>query len=319
MPRKRKTKEELYESFIRRARLVFGDLYDYSLVNYEDDRTKVEIICAIHGNFWKAPTDHINGAQGCQKCSMEAKKAAKRSNTEDFVVKAHNKHGNTYDYSKVNYFDNITPIEIICFIHGVFFQRPDHHLEGSGCQECGKIKGSLVRTFTTEEFITEALIIHKGKYSYVNTVYTKMKNIVIITCLEHGDFPQTADNHLHGHGCKECGLKRSSISSGETEWLDCINNPNIIRQYCIRIGKKRYNVDGFDPATNTVYEFNGDFWHGNPEFYNPNDINPRTAPARTFGELYSATLKKEADIKSEYNMLSIWESDWNKLKKEANI
>ena len=96
------------------------------------------------------------------------------------------------------------------------------------------------------------------------------------------------------------------ISKGETKWLTENNIPEEYRQHTI-IGKsgKFYIVDGFNVETNTVYEFNGSFWHGNPEFYKEDEIHPITGT--TFGFLYQKTLSKERDIlDAGYNYISVW-------------
>jgi len=43
-------------------------------------------------------------------------------NTYDFIQKSVSIHGNKYDYSKVKYSGSHTPVEIICPIHGSFYQ-----------------------------------------------------------------------------------------------------------------------------------------------------------------------------------------------------
>ena len=65
MPKK-KTKEE----FIAKAKLVHGDKYDYSKVDYVNRKTKVCIICSKHGEFWQTPNHHLSGC-GCPKCGIE--------------------------------------------------------------------------------------------------------------------------------------------------------------------------------------------------------------------------------------------------------
>jgi hypothetical protein len=57
------------ELFIEKSRLVHGDKYDYSKVDYTDANTKVIIICKEHGEFYKTPSKHTNAKQGCAKCS----------------------------------------------------------------------------------------------------------------------------------------------------------------------------------------------------------------------------------------------------------
>ena len=57
--------------------------------------------------------------------------------TEEFISKAKAVHGDRYDYSKVEYVNNQTPVKIVCPIHGGFIQKPSNHLHGNGCQQCG--------------------------------------------------------------------------------------------------------------------------------------------------------------------------------------
>lgn len=49
-------------------------------------------------------------------------------NTYDFIQKAVSIHGNKYDYSKAKYVSSHTPVEIICPIHGSFYQEPNSHI-----------------------------------------------------------------------------------------------------------------------------------------------------------------------------------------------
>lgn len=53
-----------------------------------------------------------------------------------FIKKAKNKHGDKYNYSKVEYINSLTKICIICPTHGEFWQTPHHHLMGQNCVEC---------------------------------------------------------------------------------------------------------------------------------------------------------------------------------------
>jgi hypothetical protein len=123
----------------------------------------------------------------------------------------------------------------------------------------------------------------------------------------------------YGNGCPNCGW---TISKSETDWLDALGLPNstINRQVHIRIEGVRngYLVDGFDPQTNTVYEFDGDYWHGNPEKHDPLAINEKTK--RTFGSHFEDTLKKRSDLqRSGYTVVSIWESEWKRIKASFTI
>ena len=81
-----------------------------------------------------------------------------------------------------------------------------------------------------------------------------------------------------------------------------------------RIPITNYKADGYCQKTNTIYEFHGDYWHGNPKIFNPNDLNKTVG--KTYGELYEDTLKREQEIKNlGFNLEIMWESDWNKINK----
>ena len=194
------------EEFIKRAKAVHGDKYDYSMVNYVDAKTNVEIICPEHGSFWQKPSNHLNG-KGCPFCVGNIKLT-----TEEFIAKAREVHGDKYDYSNVNYVNSNTEVEIICHEHGSFRQLPYSHLSGCGCPSCyGKKK------YTTEEFIAKAREVHGDKYDYSRVNYVDAKTKVEIICPEHGSFWQTPANHLNGNGCPYCGhnttvLKKDYIS-----------------------------------------------------------------------------------------------------------
>lgn len=61
------------DEFIRMAKLVHGDKYDYSMVEYTNSRTKVCVICPTHGLFFVRPDIHLQGCI-CKKCQFENKK-----------------------------------------------------------------------------------------------------------------------------------------------------------------------------------------------------------------------------------------------------
>ena len=189
--RKKLTKEE----FIKRAKEVHGDKYDYSKVNYVNSSTKVTIICPKHGEFEQTPNLHLK-SQGCPNCSGN-----KKMTIEEFIKRAKKVHGDKYDYSKVKYVNAMTKVTIICPIHGEFEQTPAKHLSGSGCIRCVKKK-----QLTTEEFIEKAREVHGDKYDYSKVNYVNTYTKVTIICPIHGDFEQTPNAHLAGQGCPICNL-----------------------------------------------------------------------------------------------------------------
>ena len=126
------TKKLTTEEFVRRAKQIHGNKYDYSKVEYINQSTKICITCPEHGEFWQLPSQHLSG-NGCSKC------AGFCDSTEDFILKAKKIHGDKYDYSKVNYVSMRDKICIICPEHGEFWQYPFDHVNEHGCPKCGVI------------------------------------------------------------------------------------------------------------------------------------------------------------------------------------
>ncbi len=124
--------------FIKISKSIHGDKYDYTNTVYKNNKSKVSIICEEHGEFKQRPDSHVSG-RGCIKCSGRC-----QLTTEEFIDKAFEVHGETYDYSKVNYYKTDNKVEIICSSHGSFMQTPNHHLLGSGCPTCNLSKGELL-------------------------------------------------------------------------------------------------------------------------------------------------------------------------------
>ena len=206
--KKTSTKEE----FIQKAREAHGDKYDYTKVNYVNNSTKVCIICPEHGEFEQTPNNHLNG-HGCPICRNEATGERYRLSKEEFIKKAIEKHGDKYDYNKVEYKNNSTKVCIICKDHGEFWQVPYSHLNGNGCPKCSNCYVPI-----TEEWIASANEVHKGKYDYSKVEYANCETKVCIICPEHGEFEQRPHNHLIGNGCPKCNL--SHLERDVMNYLD---------------------------------------------------------------------------------------------------
>lgn len=124
------------EQFIKKAKEIHGDKYDYSKVDYVNYKTKLHIICLEHGDFWQTPRVHLQGC-GCPECGKKIKIKKLTSCTEQFIKRAKEIHKDAnYDYSKVDYINNQTKVCIICSKHGEFWQAPSSHLIGHGCPKC---------------------------------------------------------------------------------------------------------------------------------------------------------------------------------------
>ena len=186
------------EEWISSAHEKHHGKYDYSKVDYVNSRTKICIVCPEHGEFWQTPNHHLSGC-GCHKCGVENVREILTSSKEEFIKKARSKHGDKYDYTKVNYVDSKTKVCIICPKHGEFWQIPANHIQGAGCSKC-----SGCYEPTTEEWIVSARKLHGDKYDYSKVEYVGVHNKVCIICPEHGEFWQTPNEHKKGCGCPKC-------------------------------------------------------------------------------------------------------------------
>lgn len=195
------------KKFIAMAKNKHGDKYDYSKLNFVNTRTKVNIICPIHGLQSMYVFSHLNGT-GCTMCGKEIS-GPKKLTTEEFIARARAAHGNLYDYSKVIYDGKNKNVDIICPKHGIFQQPPSNHTSGNACPKCRNEATRL----TQEEFVSRANQVHNNKYNYGKTVYVNGESKVTITCPIHGDFEQIPFAHMYSkNGCPDCWEMRRGKS-----------------------------------------------------------------------------------------------------------
>ena len=293
--------------FIILSNKIHNNLYDYSKSVYKNNITPVKIKCKIHGFFNQLPKLHLNKC-GCPKCGLITIGNKKRGDTEKFIIGSTKIHKNKFDYSKTIYVKNNEDVEIICKKHGSFCQTPDNHLSGKGCPKCGREKIANLCRGNTNNFIKKSIKKYGKLYHYFNVNYINAHTKIEIICKKHGSFFQKPNAHLGGNGCPKCMY---IISKPEIKFLNYINIPDTLENRQVYI--KPYKVDGYDSKTNTIYEFLGDYWHGNPNVHNLNDFNK--VCKKTFSELYKNTKNRFNKLKSlGYTIKYIWENDWNKFK-----
>jgi very-short-patch-repair endonuclease len=198
------------EEFIKQSKLVHGDHFDYSKVEYKNCDTHVVLICKIHGDFIQTPYNHLK-SKNCARCRGN-QKTSKQFIEESIII-----HGDKYDYSKVDYKNTTTKVIIICKIHGEIEQLPSSHLSGQGCYKCGN---NILKT--REEFIQDSKKLHGDKYDYSKVDYKGAHIKVILGCSEHGKFETEPNCNLRGSGCYKCGKKEVSkkLSSNKEEFIE---------------------------------------------------------------------------------------------------
>lgn len=170
--------------FIAKAKAIHGDKYDYSLVEYIRNCTKVKIICKVHGVFEQTPLNHLMG-KGCAKCYRPNASI----NNDEFIAKAREIHNDKYDYSKTQYTQMAKHITITCHKHGDFSMRAQCHLKGQGCPKC-KTETQSVRIckYANNEYAIKDIEGYEGLYKITNDgrVYSVRKKNWLLPSYSHG-------------------------------------------------------------------------------------------------------------------------------------
>ena len=248
------------EEFIKRAKEVHGDRYDYSETVYVNSRTKIKIFCkTCQEYFWQLPYNHLNGQQhNSTKCNPNATPPL---TFEVFVERSRAVHGDKYDYSlaEAQFDGSEVPVELICRNCGEHFWVIPyrHYLRGAGCTNCSR------RINNTAEFIEEAKKVHGDLYTYEKTVYEKMQGIITVTCPRCGDFSIKAVDFLRGSGCNCCKMSTNENFTEEAltqlkEFFN-INFERFKRFEDLRgKGDKKLEFDFYLPDLNTLIEYQGE-------------------------------------------------------------
>src|SRR5579859_1096092 len=291
------------EQFIEQAKKRHGSKFDYSKVIYKGLKGKIEVICPIHGSFWVRAGNHLFKKYSCNFCSPTGGAPLTR---EQYLKKVNLTHKNRYDYSKLIFNGVKEKVIVICKLHGEFSQSAESHFR-YGCPTCAGNK-----PLTLEEFIKRANIIHNNKYDYslIKTI-KGMNNKVEIICPKHKIITQTVGNHLSGKNCRYC--KFGNSSKKEQLWLDICGVPkdDFHRNAFIKIEDRKFFVDGLYAKEKVIYEFLGDYWHGNPSKFDGNKINRNSQ--ESYLDLFNKTVNRiRLFRKNGYKVISIWESIFDK-------
>jgi very-short-patch-repair endonuclease len=232
--------------------------------------------------------------------------------TNDFIKKANIKHNNKYDYTNSKYTGCQSKIEIICPIHGNFWQTATIHLIGKECVKCGHIKTHTKSTQSTSQWIEKSNEIHNFKYDYSQSQYKKSHLKVKIVCPSHGSFQQTPDCHLQGRGCPKCNLSKAEEII--KRWLDKHNILHEVQKTFDDCKNPRTNYklkfDFYIPARNLLIEYDGE-QHFNPILIGKYQITQE----RVDQTQYRDSIKTNYAKKSGIDLLRISYKEFNHISK----
>jgi Zn finger protein HypA/HybF involved in hydrogenase expression len=249
---KRLTQQEIINEFKK----VHGDKYDYSLVNYINDSSKVKIICFEHGEYDQQVAAHKRHKQGCPKCGNIKMGKSQQVGNEKFIQRIEKIYGiDAFDYSKLDYKGAHKDITLICKkCNSIETKDAKSFYMGFGCLKC---KGSIVgkKLLTTDDFIKRAKKIHGFKYDYSNVIYTGISSKVEIICPKHGSFFQQPNVHIN----MKCNCPECNITKGEEAISIWLNNKKTeyIFQHKVKINNSYHYYDFYLPNYNIMIEYNG--------------------------------------------------------------
>ena len=213
------TKKYTLKEFIKKAKDIHNNKYDYNLVEYINSRTKIQIICNTCKNiFEQLPKGHLSG-HGCRICMINNH----RLTNDIFIKKSKEIHNNLFDYSLTVYIDVKSKVKIKCNSCNIIFEQfPNNHLDGNGCKICSIKK----ITDTLSQFINKAIEIHKHDFDYILVEYINSITKVKIKCNTCKNiFEQIPSSHLQGAGCLDCTNKSRASNTKEF-----INKANLIHK-----------------------------------------------------------------------------------------
>ncbi len=205
------TKKKTTEEFIKLSKEKFGNKFDYSKTIYVNKRTKVTLICPIHGEFLQTPIIHLKSPLGCPKCYKDILKKPKvlsnkitRFTRELFIQESKKLYPNNFNYDKLIFNKMSDKILLTCNYHTDFYVYATEHLNPNilrGCPYCQK--RTIIRT--KDMFIWEAEQKFNNKYNYKDINYIDFETPIEIKCDIHGIVLMTPKSHLKSPtGCSKC-------------------------------------------------------------------------------------------------------------------
>jgi G:T-mismatch repair DNA endonuclease (very short patch repair protein) len=280
-------------------------LREQFIIGIHTGKSKLKIQCDICGYECVAMLDNKMRKGGCRNCSHRVPHTNEVVDQRLIEDNRQIKRLGTC----LNSYNNIDFLCLIC--DHKWIECSNNILNGErGCPRCAD------KLPHTNESVDLELIENNIPIKRIGNIINA-KTDIFWKCLFdrcNNIWNATPDNILNNNrGCPEC--YKNNVSKMEIEWLDYLNIKLEQRKIRLNINGELIKPDGFDSITNTIYEFYGDFWHGNPKIFDGQEING--VNHKSYEELYLKTIKREEELKTlGYNVITIWEADWKQLKKQ---
>lgn len=220
------------EEFIRRSKILFGDIFDYSEVNYKTRNKEVILIYKEDKSKHKQlPMHHLVG-----KLPITLSKSNPFTK-ETMLKKIHEINNNKYDFISLE-FDEENHINSIITLychnldkegkeHGLFKTTYISFYSGVGCTKCTK-----PFRLSYEQALEKINEVNNGRYEIVKfDSYKNQKSRITFCChkkdkfgKEHGNFSSSYTNFINGYGCPKCGGNYKPTYEEALERINIVNN-----------------------------------------------------------------------------------------------
>ncbi|MCK5019133.1 MAG: zinc-ribbon domain-containing protein, partial [Candidatus Peribacteraceae bacterium] len=235
-------------------------------VSYASNK-KVKWVCKKCGYKWETCVFNRTKGHGCPSCAGQVVKDTNRFSK----LFPHLLDEWDYDKNKVNpedlCYSTHRKVWWLCKVcgHSWRVDTSRRTVSGCGCPACaGKVVTDKNRLSVLYPYLVKEWDYAKNGDLWPEDVSRGSGKKVWWLCGKgHSWKAVISSRTFASRGCSRC--LGGGISKISQKWLDSLNTSTLEREHYIKDLKIR--VDGFDPATNTVYEFLGDYWHGNPEVY----------------------------------------------------
>lgn len=230
---------------------IYGNLYDYSKVNYVNSHAPITLICKKHNYEITLPAYYFNIPSKYSLCPLCKKEEMDKNHLNHFIELFNKRHPDLIGiYSNIHFIEN-RKIEFECPVHGTVQSAACTFLE-RGCRKCNR--KNTDRNYTPTEFVTILKEIYKDKYDYSKVEYKTFGDKVCLICPKHGEFWRLPPRLLEGRGCPKC--KESLLENELINYLDKLQI-HYIYQYRNRSILGQRSIDFYFPQYSAGIECQG--------------------------------------------------------------
>jgi hypothetical protein len=245
--------------------------------------------------------------------TLRSMNVAKRLTKEDFKLRIVAKHPDIIPLAiKLDWSEGI-PVRLKHTCGNTWETKINNVLKSKvGCPVCGwkqaKVNMGLENLSKAQDKL-DKIAVKPGMFTAIGTVPSTNKAYKVFVVCRCNTCTSEFVHSSCKLRCPKCSISnRGGKSPISWEWLSNLERLLKIeiqgcnsKEVTVEVEGKRYRVDGFHRSTNTVFEFLGDYWHGNPD----------THPAKGREIAYQKTIERLTQLHRKYSVIYVWEKAYN--------